>query len=195
MSYIIDKVLVIGGGRPNLYGDGFFDIGNHPTSKYGIGKDWKNIEFWQELDQLLNDYIFYSIIFDNGSESWLYDISIEVFDYIMLVIIKHIYHDGFILTIGHRVRPSDSDTKILNKLLDIGFNNIGILRFGPIINDDIFNILSLSNADIIDKTNIYPIDTDIGLWNQKGYIEENSLFQSVIESNQIEFVRNRLLFI
>ena len=185
-------VLVIGGGNPELYGNGFLDIGNHPNSKYGIGKDWKSIDFWKELDIVLNNKKFYAIIFDNGSESWLYDISDEVFNYIMLIIIKHIYEEGFILTIGYRIVSSGYNTTILNKLLDIGFNNLGILRFGPVINDDIFNILSPGNADIIDKTDIYPPDTDIGLWNQRGYIEENPLFRSVIENNQIDFIKTRL---
>ena len=187
-----EQVLVFGGGNPDLYGDGFFEVGSHPTSKFGIDKDWRYIEFWQELDLFLDEYKFYAIIFDNGSESWLYDISIDVSNYIMMLIMKHIYNDGFILTTGRRIRSSETDTKILDKLLDIGFNNIGILRFGPIMNDDIFNILSLEHADIIDKTNIYPIDTDIGEWDQRGFIKENKLFQSVIEDNQIEFIRNRL---
>ena len=187
-----EQVLVIGGG-PGLYDNNFFEIGNHSTSKFGIGKDWKNIEFWNELNIILDNYRFPAIIFDNGSKSWLYDIASNVFNYIMIIIKKHMYEDGFILTIGNRVRSSPPSIKILDKLLHIGFNNIGILRFGPIIDDNIFNILSLADADIIDKTNIYPIDINIGIWDQRGFIEENIAFQSVIENNQIEFIRNRLL--
>ena len=192
MSTIQEQILVIGGGRSDLYSSDFFEVGNHPTSNFGKDKDWRILSFWIELDILLDNHKFKGIIFDNGSESWLYDIPTEVFDTIMLIIVKHIYDEGIIITIGKCVRSSN--TKILDNLLAIGFNNIGILRFGPVIDDNIFNILSLSNAEIIDKTNIYQPCIDIGTWDPRGFVVVNPEFNSVIEKNQIEFIRNRLLF-
>ena len=89
MAHIQEKILVIGGGRPGLYSSDFFQVGNHPTSNFGKDKDWSILSFWTELDTLLDNHKFIGVIFDNGSESWLYKISNEIFNYIMLIIIKH----------------------------------------------------------------------------------------------------------
>ena len=184
----IDRVLVIGGGSEDRYGIGFFEIGNHPTSK-----DWTKVLFWDKLNILLGNYKFDAIIFDNGSESWTTNIPDNVFnDNIIPLILNHINEDGFILTTGKKVRNDKSSTVILDKLLNCGFTNVGLLRFGNVIEDQIYNILSPNNADIIDKTDIHDIDTEIGTYDPRGFIIENQAFKSVTEKNQIVFIRNRL---
>jgi len=190
----ISNVFVIGGGDdPNLYGGGFFVTGCHRISDYGADKDWNTEEYWDILNKLLGDSKFDAIIFDNGSESWITDIPDNVFnDYIIPIILNHINEDGFILTTGKNVRNDKFSTFILDKLLNGGLNIVGLLRFGNVIDDCIYNILSPNNADIIDKTNIYNKDMDIGTWDERGFVIENSNFKSVPEKNQIEFIRNRL---
>jgi hypothetical protein len=186
------KVLVIGGGNPNLYNDEhFFEVGNHPTSNYGVGLDWSKIEFWHDLNILLADHKFLTVMFDIGSESWLYNLTDDVFNYMMYLILTHTYEDGIVIVEGRRVRSSR--IQLFSRLIDIGFNNIGLVRFGPIINDDIFNILSLVTGDIIDKTNIFPPDIAIGEWDPRGFIIQPPELKSVSEQNQIEFIKNRII--
>src|SRR5579872_5047003 len=78
------KQILIGGGRPELYGQYFFEVGDHPTSNYGHspGQDWTTLVFWQGLHALITGkkYKFKVIMFDSGSESWLANCPDDVID-------------------------------------------------------------------------------------------------------------------
>jgi len=60
------RFLVIGGSDRYSYGDGFYEVGSHRSSNYGIGLDWKTHDFWDNLIQELvaNKYYFDVCFFD-----------------------------------------------------------------------------------------------------------------------------------
>jgi len=184
------EILVIGGGKSDLYSNGFYEVGNHPTSNFGNGKDWNNARFWEELDEELGELKFKSIIIDKGSGSWLHGID---FDKLCLIIIKHIYEEGVILIEDYE---DGINEKIKGKLLELGFNNIGIVGVGANGVFDCYNILSLGSGEILPKDNLnrpglerlIPDPT-----NKFGYPKTNPEFVWSPEKNQIEFIRNRLL--
>ena len=66
-------ILVIGGGGSYKPRNKYFEVGNHPTSDYGSGLDWRKPSFWQSLlEQLLTLKLkFRCIIMDEGSSSHL----------------------------------------------------------------------------------------------------------------------------
>ena len=73
------KCLVIGGGNPELYNPTlFFTVGNHDTSDFPPrdkreNYNWYDLLFWDELVKYCKDnqLIFDSLMFDDGSVSWL----------------------------------------------------------------------------------------------------------------------------
>ena len=42
-------ILVIGGGGSYKPRNKYFEVGNHPTSDYGSGLDWRKPSFWQSV--------------------------------------------------------------------------------------------------------------------------------------------------
>jgi hypothetical protein len=184
--------MVIGGGTPELYGIGFFEVGGHPTSNFGKDRDWKDPKFWTVLDDKLGDKKFKAIIIDKGSVSHLQNINLNSF---CLTIIKHISDEGVVLIEGPSTRPAAPDdiySQIRQGLFDIGLIPIGKIGFRKVIDDDIYTLYSPGTAEILHKTNINPPEMIVGTWDPRGFIQPNPDFKYVSEPNQIEFIRDRL---
>lgn len=80
--YLISKkILVIGGGNPELYDHNYYEIGSHGTSDYGAGLDWAQSNFYDGLKIHLEDQnpLFQMILIDQGSASWLDNFNFEAF--------------------------------------------------------------------------------------------------------------------
>lgn len=92
------KVLVIGGGGDAMawYRDGFYTIGDHEGTNFGHNKDWKDISFWHELYETLEQIKFKAIIFDYYSEVWLSK-EVPVLEYMKEVIYNVLEDDGIIM--------------------------------------------------------------------------------------------------
>ena len=186
------ECMVIGGGNPDLYGDGFFEVGNHPNANFGKGRDWNDPKFWTDLDEELRDKQFQAIVIDKGSASWLRDVDL---DNMCLIIIKHIFEEGIVLIEGPFVNdvPDDIYSKIRQSIVKIGFNPIGKVGFGMVIDNDIYTIYSQGSGSILSRENVNSQDEDVGTWDPRGFIIVNPGFTYVTEPNQIEFIRNRIL--
>lgn len=197
--------LVIGGGDSIRYGDGFFEVGNHPVANFGENKNWNDENFWLELFDFLNIYNlkFKSIIIDNGSASWLNSIPENVIEFIAFLFSEVIDKEGIILIHARKYTDNRVDhtkhrepfTEVLyNTLKGLNFKDINMIRFGNSIDDDVNLILSLQNGAILrDRTNVYAPTINIGRWNSNGYIENiDPTFKSVNEKDQIEFIKNRI---
>ena len=189
------RVLVIGGGDPGLYREGFFEVGDHPTSNFGAGQDWTRQQFWTDLETTLGDLKFEIIIIDKGSLSWLPK---EIFNLFLRTSMKFLDPEGIFLLEGPFAR-SDVTVEIHDKMKENGFKIIGRIGFGKVIDNDIYTIYSPNRGGIfmdssdINKSDINIGDITPGTWNTAGYINTNSEFKYIMEEkNQIDFIKRFL---
>jgi len=194
------RVLVIGGGTPELYGQGFFEVGDHPTSNFGVGQDWTHQQFWTDLETnlktTLGDLKFEIIIIDKGSTSWLPE---ENFDLFLRTSMKFLAPEGIFLLEGPFAYKDNTDEKheIIRKY---GVNIIGRIGFGKVIDNDIYTIYSPNRGGLLmDRRDINKSDINIGditpgTWNPVGFINPNPAFKYIMEEkNQIDFIKKRFL--
>jgi hypothetical protein len=211
-SFIIPKthkVLVIGGGAPYYCEDqppelcGFYEIGNHPSSYYGIGKDWSTTIFWDELESKFaeDSLIFDAIIFDRGSESWLPFDNEILMEKIINVLMNYLNPNGILIA------PVDfkhlKNSKLNNLIWLQGLNIIGIMAFDLAYQGEYYNILShvdnISKTLLVNKQGIYPPHSlyKVPLKNPEGkhngYYGLKKNFELVSEGGLIEFCKNRII--
>ena len=193
------KVLVVGGGNPNLYGEGFYEVGNHPTSNFGAGRDWNCPQFWKDLCRQTKGMTFDIMIIDKGSLSWF---NKNCIDFILIIIAKRLALEGIFLLEGPHVR-NDHETDIsviIRKNIEnrkISLNNIGRIGCGKVMDNMIYTIYSRQQGKILESIDRSGINGDIlpGSWDERGFIIINPDFVYVTELNQIEFIKNRFLTI
>jgi hypothetical protein len=190
------KVLVIGGGDPGLYGQGFFEVGGHPTSNFGAGQDWTHPQFWTDLETKLGDLKFEIIILDKGSTSWLQK---EMFDLFLRTSMKFLVPEGIFLLEGPFAH-NDNTVEIHDTIKEHRLNIIGRIGFGKVMDNNIYTIYSPNRGGLlIDRKDINISDINIGditpgTWNLMGYININRDFKYVTEEqNQIEFIKKRFI--
>ena len=130
----IPKILVLGGGIPELYDDNFYTVGDHPSSDFGSGKDWNNIDFWSELhEELVKINIkFKAVIFDAGSESWFEKISknAEFYNILYLILTECTNEDGLMIlstkfadrSISQVAEMIDQDYPLIKKISSFRLN-------------------------------------------------------------------------
>ena len=193
------KVLIFGGGNPELYGQGFYEVGFHPTSNFGAGKDWHDPRFWSDLDNELKNMTFDVIMIDDGSGSWL---SEKCMIPIITLIITRLVKGGIFILEGPHVRDNDDNIHditimIRKEIKNIGFNTVGRIGCGGVYDNRIYTLYSLDQGEILQKIDKSGINEDIlpGPWNPQGFIDRNPNFKYVKELNQREFVKNRFLTI
>jgi len=190
---INQTILCIGGGTPELYNDKFYQVGNHPCSHYGSGLDWNNLDFWINLSRELNNYEFNAILFDNGSESWIYQMPELVFYQMMETLLEHLVFNGIILIEGIDLYYPDFELKITN-YLEKNINIIGKIGFKSSVSRE-FIIFSKTNdlylTTLNNFENINDIYTQIGELSPRLFVIRNNNFKLVDEYNQIDFISNR----
>ena len=196
------NVLVIGGGNPNLYPNShFYEIGDH-TSYFGKSKDWSKNTFWFELEEKLKQDVitFDCIIFDTGSESWLFNISSDVLNIMAQVIISHMNPHAILITEIDLNPTILHYSKINNLFLDNGLYLVGSTYFTKYSPYCAYNILSrvpelkLKNQQGIHKPNstfYIPILNHDG--EDTKYKKTNEIYEKPIEDNQIIFCINRII--
>jgi len=184
------KFLVIGGGNPEIYGDNFFEIGNHITSNYGAGKNWETLEFWKgAIDYIMTEkHNFDAIIFDNGSESWINNDIIEPILNLFEIVLKE---NGIIIVQGYDPRNMRL-MKFNDKIL--GSDEFKVAEksdFKFKDEDFVYRIFQRNRGLLtINTTNLYDYNTQIVELNP----ENSSLIfhkEVVREKDQVEFLRNR----
>ena len=183
------RVLVIGGGNPELYGQGFFEVGGHHTSNFGAGQDWTNSQFWTDLETHLRDMKFEIIIIDQGSTSWLR----ETHDLLLRTSVKLLVPEGIFLLEGPFVH--NNNTEIHDKMKEHNLNIVGRIGFGKVMDNNILTIYSPTNGRLLETIDSTDINGNItpGDWQSAGFILPNKDFKYVKEKNQIEFIKNRFL--
>jgi hypothetical protein len=207
------KVLVIGGGNPYLYCReretletcGFYEIGNHPTSYFGSGKDWNDIEFWNELEikLKLDNLLFDGVIFDMGSESWLTEMDEICCNKMIQVIIDSMTVNGILIA---EFSEEEHRYARLNYLFWLnGLHIVSSFRFTGSQLKTTHNILSkvdiLEQTILVNRQGLYPrylvrkliepLRNRFGQFN--GHYNPAPGFELVIETNQIDFCRNRII--
>ena len=193
------ECLVFGGGNPALYGNGFYEVGNHPTSNYGANQMWhNNPTFWDNLDTELEllGIKFFAAIIDNGTFSWLNGHlerldATETINRMCLIMSKYVYDDGIVCMEG----IGEPGMFVYQNLEDSGFNVIGTIGLGKIIDDDYYTIYSKHKGDLLSKEDIN-VDSDTmhpGEFMPNGYRDKNPKFKYTKEATQIEFIRNRII--
>jgi hypothetical protein len=175
--------LVIGGGEYNL-ADDCISIGNHPTSFYGIGKDWNVPQFWTDLVELILNLEFEinTIVFDSGSESWMNAFSEETIYAFLFAISSILSYNGIIIVQGYCIKLQNEFFSI-GKWLQYEFDNpIGICKFGNDKTDNCINYIFGRNT--IDNTflsgqPVYPFDFVPATYDSRGFINWNPEFKMV----------------
>ena len=192
--------LVIGGGRPELYGEGFFEVGDHPTANYGAYMDWKDPEFWPGLVTMLSNhgYRFDGIIIDNGSFSWIQPEVIEQILNLFEIVLKA---DGVILLEAYDARDKIKEYDITPATLYYEFNKllVGSDAFIPVYDfrfpegeGSVFRIYTRPNAKLtMNKEGLYDYGEELLRLRPDHYFDVFS--ETVKEKNQVEFLKNRLL--
>lgn len=208
------KVLVIGGGSgftdycqnqpPDICG--FYEIGDHERSYYGIGKNWETSEFWIGLEQKLSEdnLVFDAIIIDHGSESWIPIDNRDIMKIIISTLINRLNPKG-ILIIEVNFDSLEYNRSRLNTLFWLGgLNVVGITSFEE--HGLLYNIQSrvdkLDNILLENKQGLYSPNTII---REKKWIRyksgiRQSDFASVVdgiilpeEKTIVEFCKNRII--
>lgn len=161
------RFLVIGGGDPNLYGEGFFEVGGHESSNYGAGKNWTTDEFWTGLiDHLLDHKMsFDGIIFDPGSFSWIRgENKEEIFRNILYIFEAFLKPNGVIVVEAYNARGTDDDTKYFHEQLmgadALQFAYPGEFRLNDGHTGDVYRIFQ-KQGGVLPFNNIesiYPVD-------------------------------------
>jgi len=199
--------LVIGGGAYSLP-ENCISIGNHPTSFYGIGKDWNEPHFWTEFVELILNLEFEikTIVFDSGSESWLFRFndetssffqrkiseitleekqsfsSSEIIQAFLYAISSILSFDGIIIVPGYYIELHN-DFVPIGKWLQYEFGNpIGICKFGnDTTNNCIYYIFGRNTIDntFLSGQPVYPFDFIPGTYDPRGFINWNPEFKTV----------------
>jgi hypothetical protein len=190
------KVLIFGGGHPDLYGQGFYEVGFHPTSNFGAGKDWHDPRFWSDLDNELKNMTFDVIMIDDGSGSWL---SEKCMIPIITLIITRLVKGGIFILEGPHARDNGDDiTNMIRKEIKrCDFNIVGRIGCGEVYDNKIYTLYSLDQGEILQKIDKSGINEDIlpGSLDPQNFIIKNPNFKYVKELNQVEFIKKRFLTI
>ena len=162
------RFLVIGGGTPDLYGQGFYEVGSHPTANYGAGKDWNDKYFWSGLATELSklQIKFDGIIFDNGSFSWIIGDRAEfVFESLIRTFEIFLNTNGIIIITAYNARGTEEQITEFHVRMSGSFMftyaTPGEFRLNDNHSGDVFRIFQRNGGKLeISSDNIYPVDLD-----------------------------------
>ena len=160
------RFLVIGGGTPDLYGQGFYEVGSHPTANYGAGKDWNDKYFWSGLATELSklQIKFDGIIFDNGSFSWIIgDRAKFVFESLIRTFEIFLNTNGIIIITAYNARGTEEQITEFHARMSGSFMftyaTPGEFRLNDNHSGDVFRIFQRNGGKLeISSDNIYPVD-------------------------------------
>ena len=199
------QCLVFGGGSSKLYGNGFYEVGDHATANYGVNQSWHhNPTYWDNLDKTLESlgHNFFAGIIDSGSLSWLNGqlniyaqvdtiTATETINRMCLIMFKYIYDEGIVCIEG----IGEPDIFVHQNLVDAGFNIIGTIGFGKIIDNNYYTIYSKNKGLMLSMEDVN-VDSDTlnpGTIMPNGYRNANPKFKYTKETSQIEFIKNRII--
>ena len=196
------RFLVIGGGHKDLYGDGFFEVGNHESANYGAGLDWTRDAFWSELTQYLldNNMFFEVIIFDEGSFSWITNNQEKVFENILNIFERHVSENGVMIITAYNARRTPPAVARFYELMRgtdmFVYANPGEFILSDGGSGDVFRIFQRQTATTMpftDHTSIYQVDLDNNFVTEKHnkVLAYDSKKKAVDEKTIIEFIKTR----
>jgi len=202
---ISQHILVIGGGNPDLYGEAFFEVGNHDSASWGNSKhgeevtDWNDLNFWKNLDKYLGPKQFDVLYIDQGSESHMYNINI---DNMYRCLAPHL-SENFIL-----ILPGDGSTvgrysinstvmefiKRFRRLTPFGRIGFSNMRMG--VNDyQYYTLYNMSGDTSVIKFRSGDLNSAIcQITNAQGNTIHNPNFKCITDvSNIADFIKSRIL--
>ena len=195
------RFLVIGGGRENLYGDGFFEVGDHPTANYGRGGNWHTNEFWKGLNKYLfdNRLSFDAMIIDDGSFSWILENHDKIFEHILTIFEMYLSENGVMIITAYSARrmlPHMAHFYDMVSGTDMfEYADPGEFYFSDDQQGDVFRMFQRKNAVVpfTNLTNIWKVDLDNKLIkvNQNDVLLYDGTKKAVNEKTIIEFIKTR----
>jgi len=202
---IPQRILVIGGGTPQLYGEGFFEVGNHDSASWGNGKhreeitDWNDLRFWQDLDKYLGHKQFDVLYIDQGSESHMHNINI---DNMYRCLSPHL-SENFILilpgdgsTVG-RYSINSTVMKFIKRFRQLTpFGRIGFPNMSMGVNDyQYYTLYNISGDTSVIKFKPGDLNSAIcQITNAQGNTIHNPAFKCITDVHNIaDFIKSRIL--